>query len=263
MSNILISPLLFRKIIMQLLFPPGGIILSILLIGVLFLCNKKKLATILMLFLMIFLYLLSSWFGEYIFLRPLEDDYGFLQENTMEDMNLANPVLVVLSGGITEESLSGKAEIGEITLARLYGAYLIYNRSKYPIWVTGGILFNHKDATSSATIMKQVLINLGVPFDNVFIEEKSRTTYENAIFTIEEIKKQGYKEIILVTSALHMRRSVQSFEDDQLTIIPAPVNYLFENKNPGILSILPNRESWEHNLRALHEWIGLLYYRIL
>ncbi|MDD4765432.1 MAG: hypothetical protein PHS39_06185, partial [Atribacterota bacterium] len=117
MSNILISPLLFRKIIMQLVFPPGGIILSILLIGVLFLCNKKKIATILMLFLMIFLYLLSSWFGEYIFLRPLEDDYGFLQENTMEDMNLANPVLVVLSGGITEESLSGKAEIGEITLA--------------------------------------------------------------------------------------------------------------------------------------------------
>ncbi|MDD2353401.1 MAG: YdcF family protein, partial [Atribacterota bacterium] len=177
--------------------------------------------------------------------------------------NLANPVLVVLSGGITEESLSGKAEIGEITLARLYGTYLIYLNTEYPIWVSGGTFFGNDESIPSASVMKEILANIGVSPEKIFTEELARTTHENAIFTIEEIKKQGYKEIILVTSALHMRRSVQSFEDDQLTIIPAPVNYLFENKNPGILSILPNRESWEHNLRALHEWIGLLYYRIL
>jgi hypothetical protein len=102
MSNMLISPLLFRKIIVQLIFPPGGMIIAILLIGLLFLSNKKKLATVLMLFLLFPLYLFSSWFGEYILLRSLEDDYDFLQKNTIEIMQLSNPVLVVLSGGIAE-----------------------------------------------------------------------------------------------------------------------------------------------------------------
>jgi len=111
--------------------------------------------------------------------------------------------------------------------------------------------------------MEEVLIEMGVPPDDVFQESESRTTYENALFAIEEIRQQGYQEIILVTSALHMRRSVQSFENNEVTIIPAPVNYLFENTQPGLLNILPNRFSFDHNLRALHEWIGLLYYKIV
>ncbi len=265
MSDMLISPLLLRKIIMQFIFPPGGIILAVLLISLLFLINRKKLATCLTIFLVFFLFLFSSWFGEYILLRPLEDDYSALQEIPNDNLNLSNPAIVVLGGGLIEDSLAektGKTEIGEVTLARLYGAYGIYQEIKCPIWVSGGRVPGYSGDVPSAEIMEEVLTKMGVSPNNIFQESDSRTTFENAIFTIEEIKQQGYQEIILVTSALHMRRSVQSFENSEITIIPAPVNYLFENTKPGILNILPNGSSWNHNLRALHEWIGLLYYRI-
>lgn len=267
MSDMLSSPLLLRKIMMQLIFPPGGIIIAIFIIFLLFLFNRKKLATFLTILLIFFLFLFSSWFGEYILLRPLEDDYSTLQEIEISNDNLkfSNPVIVVLGGGLVEDSLAektGKTEIGEVTLARLYGAYVIYQEIQCPIWVSGGSVPGYSGDVPSAEIMEEVLIKIGVPPDDIFQENESRTTFENAILTIENIKQQGYQEVILVTSALHMRRSVQSFENNEVTIIPAPVNYLFENTQPGLLNIFPNRFSWDYNLRAFHEWIGLLYYKI-
>jgi len=264
-SNMLIFPLLVRKIIIQLIFPPGGVIIAVLLIFLLFLFNRKKLVTCLTVLLVFFLFLFSSWFGEYILLRPLEDDYASLQEISGENLNLSHPVMVVLGGGLVEDSLSeeaGKTEIGEVTLARLYGAYLIHREIKCPIWVSGGTVPGSGREISSADIMEQVLVSLGIPSEEITKEDQSRTTFENAGFSLQKIKQQGYQEIILVTSAVHMRRSVQVFEKSEMIIIPAPVNYLFENRSSGILNILPNGSSWDNNLRALHEWVGLLYYRL-
>src|SRR6056297_3432694 len=206
-SDMLSSPLLLRKIMMQLIFPPGGIILAIFLIFLLFLFNRKKLATFLTIFLIFSLFLFSSWFGEYILLRSLEDDYSALQEISNDNLNLSNPVIVVLGGGLVEDSLAektGKNEIGEVTLARLFGAYVLYQKIQCPIWVSGGSVPGYSGDVPSAEIMEEVLIEMGVPPDDVFQESESRTTYENALFTIEEIRQQGYQEIILVTSALHM-----------------------------------------------------------
>ncbi len=264
-SDMLISPLLIRKIIMQLIFPPGGVIIAVLLILLLFLFSRKKLATCLTVFLVLFLFLFSSWYGETILLRPLEDDYLSWQEISGYNLNLSQPVMVVLGGGLVEESLSskeGKTEIGEVTLARLYGAYLIWREIKCPVWVSGGSVPGSGRETASADIMEQVLLELGIPSGDIHKEGQSRTTFENAGLTLEEIRQHGYQEIILVTSALHMRRSVLSFENDEIIVIPAPVDYLFENIAPGLLNILPNGISYDNNLRALHEWIGLLYYRL-
>ncbi len=264
MSAIL-NPLLLRKIIMQWIFPPGGIIIAVLLIFSLFLLDRKKIAIFLSVLLIFLLYLFSSWFGEYILLKPLEDDYTYLQETQMDNLNLTNPIIVVLGGGIVEDSLAeGKVstEVGEVTLARLYGAYRIYKNLECPVWVSGGTVPGFSGNIPAADVMGEVLVELGISREDIYNETQSRTTFENAHFTIEQIKQQGYHEIILVTSAVHMRRSAQVFENSDITIIPAPVNYLFENSRPGILDILPNRFSWDHNLRALHEWIGLLYYRI-
>lgn len=261
----LISPLLIRKIIIQLVFPPGGVIIAVLLILLLFRWNRKRLATFLTVVLVLSLYLFSSWFGETILLKPLEDDYPSWQEMPGSSLNLSRPVMVVLGGGLVEDSLSageGKAEISEITLARLYGAWLIWREIKCPVWVSGGSVPGSGRETPSADIMEQVLLELGIPSGDIYKEGLSRTTFENAGLTLEEIRKQGYKEIILVTSAVHMRRSVLSFENDEITVIPAPVDYLFENTRPGLLNLLPNGISFDYNLRALHEWIGLLYYRL-
>ncbi|MBP8718016.1 MAG: YdcF family protein, partial [Candidatus Atribacteria bacterium] len=88
-------------------------------------------------------------------------------------------------------------------------------------------------------------------------------TFENATFTMDMIRKQDFKEVILVTSAIHMPRAMFAFQNSDIPVIPYPVNFLYENISPGLLNIFPNRSSWEHNLRALHEWVGLLYYKLI
>ena len=268
MSNIVVLPLILRKIVMQLFLPPGGIIVFVLLICLFFLLNRKKIAIFLATVLIFTLFLLSSWLGEYTILKPLEDDYASFKDAYSNNISLSNPIIVVLGGGVVDNSLSrqsGGTDIGEVTLARLYGAYTVYREIKCPILVSGGNVPGYTGNTPAAQIMQEVLVNMGVPLDIIYQEDKSRTTLENASYAMEKIIAQGYNEIILVSSALHMRRSVEVFKmrNSGVIVIPAPVNYLFENTRPGLLNILPNQISWNHNLRAIHEWIGLFYYRLL
>ena len=260
------SILSWRGFFMQLIFPPGIIIVAILLLYILLIFKKNKIATILMLFLVSYLFLLSSWVGEYLFLRPLEEGYIQNRDIFKERMNLTNPVIVVLSGDsiiknlLTEEA---DAEVGEITLSRLIGGYFLYKEMGCPIIVSGGIIPGVDDNISAAIVMKELLVRLGVPEENVLTESWSTTTLENAVFTMDLIEKYNFQEAILVTSAVHMPRAMLAFKNRGVVISPAPVNFLYKDSQPDILDILPNRSSWEHNLRALHEWVGLFYYRII
>lgn len=266
MVEMLNSILLWRKILMLWLFPPGAIIFAILILYMLFIAKKKKIATCYSIILVVMLFLISSWSGEFLLLKPLEEKYGIKYNSSQVNFDLIQPVIVVLSGGFTTGNLSGDAaniEVGEITLARLIGSYFLYKKIECPIMVSGGPVFELNSKLSGADIMEKLLLDLGVPPEDIIKENKSRTTYENAKFSLSLSEELAFKEIILVTSAVHMPRAVMSFQNKNIDIIPAPVNFLYENIRPGILNILPNRSSWEHNLRALHEWAGLIYYWII
>ncbi len=257
---------LWRKILMQWIFPPGIIIIAIFLLYVLLILRKKKAATILLIFLVSLLFILGTWFGEYLFLRPLEEKFILNPDLSGDNISLKQPIIVVLSGDsssgnlLTDECVS---EVGEISLARLIGAYLLYKKIECPILVSGGVIPGIGEVTPAASIMEEVLMELGVPAENILRESKSSTTLENAVFTLNMLTGFSFQEVILVTSAVHMPRAILAFQNDVLTILPAPVNFLYEDKSPGVLDIFPNRRSWEHNLRAIHEWIGLIYYKII
>jgi uncharacterized SAM-binding protein YcdF (DUF218 family) len=258
--------LLLRKIFMQFIFPPGIIIIAILLLYFLLIYRKKKIATIFTVFLVTLLFLLSSWLGEHLFLKPLEDKYILNSDIFRDRVNFSHPLIVVLAGDLVTGSLSagvGNAEVGEITLVRLLGAYFLYKKMECPILVSGGTVPGFAGNIPAADSMKQLLVDLGIPAEDIIKETQSSTTLENASFTMGLIRRYGFQEVILVTSAVHMPRAMFAFQNDDILIFPAPVDFLYENIHPGILNLLPNRSSWEHNLRALHEWIGLFYYKLL
>lgn len=260
------SIILLRKIFMQWMFPPGIIIIAFMLLYFLLILRKKKIATFFMVFFVLILFLLSSWLGEYILLRPLEKRYLFNLDLSVDNPGFINPIIVVLSGDSGNRNILNSeinSDIGEITLSRLMGAFLFFKKFNYPILVSGGIAPDQNEEIPSAIAMKQLLVELGVPENNIITETQSRTTLENAIYTLDYVARSGYQEVLLVTSALHMPRAMLVFANARINIIPIPVNFLFNNEKPGILSIIPNRSSWEHNLRAWHEWIGLFYYKII
>jgi uncharacterized SAM-binding protein YcdF (DUF218 family) len=76
-----------------------------------------------------------------------------------------------------------------------------------------------------ASLMKEQAISLGVPKKAILLEDKSRTTEEDAIFTKEILNKYGYKSCILVTSPYHSRRATKIFRKvmgDEVTVLSAP-----------------------------------------
>ena len=68
-----------------------------------------------------------------------------------------------------------------------------------------------KGPVSNAKAMQIEASNAGVLNDDIILEEKATSTYENAIFTRDIIKSQGFHKIILITSPYHQRRAYETF----------------------------------------------------
>jgi len=61
-------------------------------------------------------------------------------------------------------------------------------------------------------INRHLLINAGVPAAAIAMENKSRTTRENAQLTVTLLREQKVKRVIIVTSWYHSRRALACFE---------------------------------------------------
>lgn len=77
-----------------------------------------------------------------------------------------------------------------------YSNTLLFTGGKNPI-------VNEKEAY----VMRKEAIRLKVPSKNIIVENKSISTYENAIFTKKILMDHNFKSAIIVTSNYHMRRS--------------------------------------------------------
>ena len=76
-----------------------------------------------------------------------------------------------------------------------------------------------------ASLMKEQAESLGIPGKKILLEDKSRSTEEDALYTKEILKKNGFKSIILVTSPYHSRRASLIFKrvlGSEFKIISAP-----------------------------------------
>jgi uncharacterized SAM-binding protein YcdF (DUF218 family) len=77
-----------------------------------------------------------------------------------------------------------------------------------------------------ASLMKEHAEYLGIPGKDILLEDKSRTTEEDAKYTKEILKKYGYTSLILVTSPYHSRRASTTFQKvmgKEIKVISAPV----------------------------------------
>ena len=83
-------------------------------------------------------------------------------------------------------------------------------------------------------MMKGQALSLGITEDHILLEEKSRTTFENAKYSIEIMRTQGFQSAIMVTSPLHTRRAsiifTQFFKGVDLTICSVPYDLSIAGK---------------------------------
>lgn len=111
--------------------------------------------------------------------------------------------------------------------------------------------------------MKPVALELGVPEAKILEEGDSSNTMENAARLAELLPKGENRRIGLVTSAVHMSRAERAFNKyfPRDIVVPFPANYL-RTVEGGIRTVIPSAVHFEKSTRALHEWIGILWYAL-
>ena len=106
-----------------------------------------------------------------------------------------------------------------------------------------------------------VFRRFGIDPANIIFEDRSRNTHENAIFTYQIVQPKADENWVLVTSAFHVPRSVGAFRKAGWNIIPYPVDYTTTG-NQLFRPTFNFRGGVSGFARALHECLGLLFYKI-
>ncbi|WP_456419013.1 YdcF family protein [Thermovibrio sp.] len=244
---------LIKKVIGNFVVLPGLFILIAALLFFLLLKNRLRAAKLLSFLLLFLIYLFSTEPGRNLLLKPLEGKYPYPE---LEKVNCS--YVVVLGGGVVSRSPSegGLPAVRGATLERLYEAFKVWKVKRIPIVVSGGRVTS---AFSEASAMKRVLVNLGVPPSQVIEEDRSRTTFENALYTKKLI---GSRPICLITSAYHMPRSVRMFEAFGFKVVPVPADYRVGDEGYDLFSFLPFPHYIQDSVAGYREWVGIIFFEV-
>ena len=171
----------------------------------------------------------------------------------------AAQAIVVLGGGVHPGDGNTIADtLGPWSLERVALAAQAYKRLNLRVAVSGGRVGGAH--ASEASLMKTALeTQFNVPV--TWVDDQSRTTYENAVFTAKLLKADNVTTIVLVTQTWHMHRAIWSFERAGLHAIPYPAPLTYDESS-RVADYLPSIGALERSYHALHEAIGLAFYRL-
>ena len=108
--------------------------------------------------------------------------------------------------------------------------------------------------------MREILVSSGVPEASIWTEERSSSTYENALYGAEVLRSHGISRVVLVVEAQSMLRAAACFRKQGIAVVPAPSE--FGQWDPTVDGILLSWKSVRRNDITLHETLGLLWYKL-
>jgi uncharacterized SAM-binding protein YcdF (DUF218 family) len=172
---------------------------------------------------------------------------------------------IILLGGDESPHLSvTRAQPSVLMSAQRYLHFAALAR-KYPkaklVFTGGSGLIRPEREETEADVARAALGEIGVPVADMVFEDKSRTTYENALYTTAIVKPQPSQNWLLVTNARHIPRSMACFQAQGWTVYAAPSGYVTD----GQTHLFGRINLAEHLLElsdALHEYYGLLAYYV-
>jgi uncharacterized SAM-binding protein YcdF (DUF218 family) len=172
--------------------------------------------------------------------------------------------IVVLGGGVIP-NLPPRVtpELGHAG-DRLRMGFDLYAAERAPrIITTGEAHFAGPTGQTQAAAMAELLRRWGVPEADIIIRGDAETTHGDALTVRRVAEREGLDTLLLVTTALHMRRSVAVFESQGLRVLPVPANFEGMPERPRRWTEwLPNAHALWISSRVWHEHLGLWHYRM-
>lgn len=249
-----------QKLLLTLLLPPAGLFLLALLGGLLW-RSRRRLGQLL---------LAVSLAGLLAFsIGPLAEQLIGPLENQYPPLRIVPPqaaAVVVLTCGTLDLSQRGLGGVPDgLSALRLNEAIRIHRQlAGLPLVICGGRGDPARPQLSSGRAMANMAISLGVDPQHLILEEESYNTQEGA----RQVKRllprpDGVApNIVLVTSAFHMGRSVRFFENAGFKVVAAPCDFRAQAGGGNLAALIPSAEAFNIAADAIYEYLARLRYRL-
>ena len=135
--------------------------------------------------------------------------YGSVSTDTEAD------AAVVLGAAVWSKNVS------PVFRERINHAVDLYRRNKVRKIIFTGGQGNPNEPTEAAAARSYALAN-GVPPQDILVEQKSHTTYENIVYAKQLADANNLKKVLLVSDPMHMRRAMTMASDVGLNAYPSP-----------------------------------------
>ena len=242
-----------------LLYPLPLALIIMLLAGV-FALRGSRIAGAIVLVVFVGLWALSTGPVSQMLVADLENRYPAMTAATAPEAD----AVVVLGGGVIPNLPPRVSpELGHAG-DRLRMGFDLYAAERAPrIITTGSVHLQGPTGQTQAAAMAELLQRWGVPEGDIVARGDSETTYGDAQTVRRFAEREELDTLLLVTSALHMRRSVAVFESQGLRVLPVPANFEGMPERPWVWTTwLPDAYSLRLSSRVWHEHLGLLHYRM-
>ena len=131
------------------------------------------------------------------------------------------------------------------------------------IIISGGTGTLSQTEPPESYFLRTSFLDNGVKDSDIIVESRSRNTFENGVFSKRMIDSLHLAPpFILITSALHMKRSVAVFKKTGVAFLPLPCDYKVYDTKPDIEDyIIPNISLLKEWSYFIKEVIGLYVYK--
>lgn len=202
--------------------------------------------------------------------RPLLDWARYQTTKAYAEQQLPDhfyPVAVVMGGFGQMNSEAGQMNTNLDRGGRLYEAIRLQRMGIVgKILVSGDATIEcDNEGNSTANEFVRYVSQFGVPKENILLEQKARNTRENATLSIAMLDSLGYRDqdCLLITSASHMKRSLNAFEKEGWELEPYAVNIYTQPTKLQLKSLFPSYVTMIHWQELLNEWFGLIAYKVV
>jgi uncharacterized SAM-binding protein YcdF (DUF218 family) len=246
--------------ILALLTQPLAWVAALLALGLLFLQGRPRRGYRLV-SVALALLLLMGWLPlPDMLLRHLENQYAEMP--LQADLRAYTGVVVL--GGALESAYVSQSHAQPLMndgAERMTSAVAMLQRNPHlRVLFTGGEGAMFGTGPSEAERARVFFDSMGVSPERVIYEAASRNTYENALLAARLPGIDTTQRWLLVTSAWHMPRSVATFAKAGWNVTAYPVDFRTGATTPWTeYSLMIGANRWE---LMLHEWVGLLAYRL-
>ncbi|GAX35114.1 YdcF family protein [Nodularia sp. NIES-3585] len=255
---------LYLSKLLPLFFYPLGLVSISLIVALVTLWKRPRIAAIaISLALSLLLVCSNAWVAKSL-VRSLEWQHFPLTP-------VPNAEAIVVLGGATKSAYPPRptVDLSEAGDRVIYAAQL-YRQQKAPIIIlSGGRIDWRGGGHPESADMADVLTSIGIPSEVIIQEPESLNTYQNAVNVKKILGSRGIGKVLLVTSAMHMPRSLKIFQRQGMDVIAAPTDFLVSQgelqelsstPKAAILNLLPETNNLNQLTSALKEYIGSFVY---